>query len=380
MPFAFDTLATGCVVKAEAGREERQMITRLVLTCALMMLSEPAAAAQLASPVPEIGEEGGQVDHYPPHKATFPNGVTGIPGVVYRVQTGYRPLTLDLYLPPPTLPRTAQGFPLIVFIHGGGWMRGDSHRSGAFVDFPGVLASLSARGYVVASIEYRLSSEAVFPAQAQDVKAAIRWLRSHGSEYGIDPERAMTWGPSAGGHLASLVAVSCHAQALEPVPIVNTAAPDSRADANGSSNASDCVQGSVSWFGVFDFASIAAQAKQDKASSRDVPDTAEWRLLGCFANKCENGQMAAASPVTYVNAKNPPMLLIVGSDDKIVPYHQTLEMAEKLKASGVSCELIVIPGVDHSLIGKTPEETRQANLKALDATFRFIDKTMSIVR
>ena len=110
--------------------------------------------------------------------------------------------------------------------------------------------------------------------------------------------------------------------------------------------------------------------------SRDVADAPEWRLLGCFATECKKGQIAAASPVTYVDAKSPPMLLIVGSEDKTVPYHQTLEMADKLKAAGAGPELMVIPGVGHGLIGKTLDQTREANLKALDATFRFIDKTM----
>jgi acetyl esterase/lipase len=98
------------------------------------------------------------------------------------------------------------------------------------------------------------------------------------------------------------------------------------------------------------------------------------------ALKCKKGQIAAASPVTYVDAKSPPMLLIVGSEDKTVPYHQTLEMAGKLKAAGAAPELMVIRmvirGVDQMLIGKTLKETRNANLKTLDATFRFIDKTM----
>lgn len=264
-----------------------------------------------------------------------------------------------------------------MYIHGGGWMGGDSHRSGAFVDFPEVLASLSARGYVVASIEYRLSGEAIFPAPAQDVKAAIRWLRSRASEYGIDPARAIAWGASAGGHLAGLAAVSCNAQALEPEQTIKSAAPDTRADTIGSSKISDCVQGGVTWYGVFDIATIAAQARQDKAMSRDVPDAPEWRMLGCSARQCKEGQIAAASPVTYIDAKDPPMLLIVGTEDTTVPYHQTLEMAERLKAAGVPHELMVIPSVDHVFIGETAEQTREANLKALDATFRFIDETMN---
>jgi acetyl esterase/lipase len=353
---------------------------RLQMACAVITLScgvmVSQMAAQIPSPPPEIAVGVAHEDHYPATQVTFPNGVKGIPGLVYWQPLGYRPLTLDIYLPPAGRPRPATGFPLIVHIHGGGWMVGDSHLGGPFLDFPGVLASLAARGYVVASINYRLSSEAAFPAQAQDVKAAIRWLRSRAAEYGIDPARAMTWGESAGGHLAGLVAVSCGAQALEPAQTIKIALPNTPHNVVTSNKVSDCVQGGVTWYGVFDIATIAAQARQDKAMSRDVADAPEWKLLGCFATECKKGEIAAASPVTYVDAKSPPMLLIAGSEDKTVPYHQTLEMADKLKAAGVAPELIVIPGVHHGFVGKTLEETRDANLKALDATFRFIDKTM----
>jgi acetyl esterase/lipase len=195
------------------------------------------------------------------------------------------------------------------------------------------------------------------------VKAAIRRLRADASKYGIDPARAVAWGVSAGGHLAALAAVSCNAAALEP------AMP-------GAAKASDCLQGAVAWYGVFDLATIAAQARRDKGLSRDVRDAPEWRLLGCFASKCKKGRIAAASPVTYVDGNDPPMLLIVGDADRTVPYHQTLEMADKLTAAGVSHDLMVLSGVGHSFIGNTPEQTRDANLKALDATFRFIDQTL----
>jgi acetyl esterase/lipase len=351
------------------GRKEAHMKGPLQMTCGVLALCV-TPMAQLPTPLPEIAMQPAQMDHYPAHGVTFSNGVKGVPDIVYWRQTGYRPLTLDVYLPPERVKRPAAGFPLVIMIHGGAWLMGDRRRDGVFVDFPGVLASLAARGYVVASVEYRLSGEAIFPAQIQDVKAAIRFLRTKATDYRIDPARVMTWGTSAGGHLAALAAVSCGVQALEPASAAGSAA----------SNVSDCVRGSVAWFGVFDTATIAAQAKQDGAFSRDVADTPEWRLLGCFASECRNGQMAAASPVTYVDAKTPPMLLIVGDADKTVPYHQTLEMEQKLKAAGVAHELMVIPEVAHMLVGKTLVQTRDANLAALEATFRFIDKTMKGAR
>lgn len=334
-------------------------------------------AAQLPSPHPGIAVHASGGDPYPVRHVVFPSGVRGIPDLVYWTQSGYRPLTLDLYLPPDAVERPSTGFPLVIYIHGGAWLAGNSRRAVPFVDFPAVLASLAARGYVVASVNYRLSGEARFPAQIQDVKAAIRWLHVNASRYGIDPARSLTWGVSAGGYLAVLAAVSCGQAALEPRRSGPSVAPDAAPDLAGSSRVADCVQGAVSWYGVFDMATIAAQATQAGAMSRATPDAPEWRLLGCAGDaECTPGQLAASSPVTYVRRDDPPILLIVGSADTLVPYTQTLEMADRLEAAGAPHRLIVVPGVNHSLIGWAPEQTRDANLQALATTFRFIERTV----
>ena len=111
-----------------------------------------------------------------------------------------------------------------------------------------------------------------------------------------------------------------------------------------------------------------------KGLSRDDAGAPEWRLLGCFSRACTPTQLAAASPVSYVDRNDPPVLLIVGGEDTTVPTKQTLEMAETLTAAGVKHDLIVLPGVNHSFIGGTAQATRDANLKALAATFEFIDR------
>jgi acetyl esterase/lipase len=147
-------------------------------------------------------------DHYPSRTISFPSAVTGLADVTYSNIPGFRPLTLDIYLPSKSGNRAAPA-PLVLYIHGGGWTNGHSRQSGAFDDWPKVLASLAARGYVVASLNYRLSAEAPFPAAIQDVKSAIRFLWSRSSEYGIDPSKAIVWGGSAGGHLAALAATTC---------------------------------------------------------------------------------------------------------------------------------------------------------------------------
>jgi acetyl esterase/lipase len=338
-------------------------------------------------------------DRYPERHTDFQHGVVGTPDLVYSVLPGFRPLHLDLY----RLSADSQKHPkpLVVYVHGGGWFGGHTRQSGAFSSWPNVLASLAARGYVIASVEYRLSSEARFPAAVQDVKAAIRWLRAHAEQYGIDKRRVLIWGASAGGQLAALTATSCDVAALEPTDAV--AAPgepprSSAAAALGAPTApaspsvgapgaavvtpkaaareSDCVQAAVTWYGVFDFRTLSQQRGPNSVNLPRGGDSADARYLGCQISTCAAELVAAASPITYVKRGDPPMLLIHGLADKTVPVQQTREMFEKLRSSGVAVQLYLIPDVDHSFIGKTPADTQQASLAALAKVFEFIDTTI----
>jgi acetyl esterase/lipase len=295
--------------------------------------------------------------------------------VTYSSLTGYRPLILDLYKPA----HSAQPRPLVIYLHGGGWQSGHTRHSGAFEDWPGVLASIASRGYVVASVEYRLSAEAPFPAAVQDVKAAVRWLRAHATQFGIDKSRALVWGGSAGGQLAALVGASCGVAALEPPsmaasqrpePGATPAMPAAHAQSMPSAE-SDCVQGVIAWYGIFDFSQLA-QASAEAGRSRGP----EFRYLGCAPGKCSAEALAAAGAITYVDAKDPPVLMIHGVNDHTVPIAQSRSYLAALRAKGVKAELVEIPGVDHSFIGGTPEATRAASLRALDRSLQFIDATL----
>jgi len=312
-------------------------------------------------------------DRYPQHPATFPQGVVGIPDLVYESLPGFRPLHLDLYEPP----GKAGSHPLVIFIHGGGWVSGHTRHSGAFENWPGVLASLAAKGYVVASVEYRLSGEARFPAAIQDIKASVRWLRVHGSDYGIDKTRALVWGGSAGGQLAALAATSCGVTALEPATagVASGRAPAAVSPALES----DCVQGVITWYGIFDFATLAAQAG---ASGQQVntAGSAPSQYLGCALSSCSSAVLAAASAAHYVDSKSPPALLIHGTNDHTVPVQQSRDFYALLKSKGVLAEFVEIPGVDHSFIGSTPDATRVASLQALKKSFEFIDQTIGAGR
>jgi acetyl esterase/lipase len=230
-------------------------------------------------------------------------------------------------------------------------MAGHTRHAGAFADWPKVLAALAAEGFTVASLEYRLSGEAKFPAQVQDANAALRFLRGHAADYAIDPARVALWGGSAGGHLTALTALGCGSTALDPAAGQDT-----------------CVQGAVTWYGVYDFAAM-----------NDTPDgnAAGMRLLGC-AGPCRADQLRSVSPVAYIDRKAPPFLLIHGEEDKTVPVAQSHLGEAALKAAGVPVQAIYIPHVDHSFIGRTPAETHAASMQALNATFDFLHRVLKV--
>ena len=326
----------------------------------IVVLSVCASAtfAQVATAKEAVLEE-----RYPQPQVKFPGGVTSLPDLTYSTIPGYRQLKLDLYLPPGKI---TEARPLVIYVAGGGWAADRPRNAGAFEDFPGVFVSLAKKGYVIASIRYRLNREASFPAAEHDTKNAIRWLRSNAAKYGIDKNRVVIWGGSAGGQLAGLAAVSCGDPALAPpVPTGKaTALPES-----------DCVSGAVIWYGIFDFAQMGPPPSAPNANAANRPPDAASQFLGCKAADCPD-VARTASAVHHIDANDPPMLLIHGSADRVVPVKQSQQMYEALQAKGVKSELVIIPDVDHSFIGKTPEATHAASNLALKKTLEFIDSIL----
>lgn len=288
-----------------------------------------------------VSDKPALTDLYPDRVVQFPDGVTGYADVTYATVPGYRPNIVDIYVPASA---KVAPKPLILFIHGGGWVSGHTRHSGALSDFPKALARLASEGFVVASLEYRLAAEARYPAQLQDARAALRFLKANAARYGIDPSRAGVWGGSAGGHLAALTAMTCGEKSFDTAP-----APEG----------SECVQAAVIWYGVFDFKPMLAAGNAPSA------------LLGCGDAACAPDLVARVSPITFVDRKDPPFLLIHGNEDKTVPVAQSHIAEAALKAVGVPVEAIYIPGVDHSFIGATPAQTREATLRAMNASFDF---------
>jgi acetyl esterase/lipase len=331
----------------------------------LSLLMAGSGLARAAGEASEVSADTFMPGAYNQVSVSFPEGVRGLPGVVYWTPVGYRSQTLDLYLPPVAMAKPVTGFPVVVFIHGER-TRQRTVGFGSLSGFTEVLSSLAARGYVVAALNYRSASEARFPAQIQDIKAGLRWLHANAARFDMDSRRVLTWGVSAGGHLAALAAVSCQSGHFEP----------GRYSA-GQGSVENCVRGAVAWDGIFDFATLAAQAEASGLRSHDSGGGDDRQFLGCPAGSCMT-QMNAASPMTYVNQYSPPMLLIAGDADTAVPYQQTRQMGDCLHSAGVSGEVHLLPGIDHGLVGDSAEATRKAGAYAVERTFGFIDETLRL--
>ena len=252
-----------------------------------------------------------------------------------------KPLLLDLYLP-----KDVKQPPLLVWIHGGGWRSGDKGRGG-------ILVPLGLKnGYACASINYRLSGEATFPAQIHDCKAAIRWLRAHAKEYGYDATRIGVGGSSAGGHLVALLGTSGGDKQLEGTVGKHT-------------DQSSQVQAVLDMWGPTDFLQMDAHALPNARFKHNDPRSPESLLLGgpVLENK---DKVSQANPITYIDKQDPPFLIIHGSKDPLVPVHQSQLLDTALKKAKVPVQLIVVEGGGHGGREFNTPETNDRILKFLD--------------
>lgn len=267
--------------------------------------------------------------------STLGSGVTVHHGVEFASIEGYRPLLLDLYVP---AEGTGSGA-AIVYVHGGGWAVGTRRRFGrAFLSWsPTPLDRLAQHGFVVATVDYRLSGEARFPAQLHDVKAAVRWLRGNAAALSVDPTRIIAWGESAGGHLAVLAGLTSGDASLEGA-------------VGDHLDQSSAVCGVVDWYGPMNLLSLSAQ--HSAGSDKRPDDAASWESTMVGAPlQAEPERSRAASPITYVHAGAPPIQIHHGTVDAQVPFAQSVEFAEALRAAGGDVELVVVEGSDHFWTG-----------------------------
>ncbi len=257
-------------------------------------------------------------------KVQLPPGVKMERDVPY-IENGDDAQKLDIYFPekPGDKP-----LPLIVHIHGGGWIGGSK--------FPCPVVSMVSKGYVVASIEYRFSQKAKFPAQIQDCQAAIRWLRGNASKYNIDVDHVGAVGGSAGGHLSALVGTAGGKKAF---PVIGE-----------FRDQSDAVQCVCDIFGPANFTSVMKQAEEDKNVRNifkfNTPSDPYSSLIGAALDR-EKGLTDAVSPIHYVSEQTPPMLILHGTHDTLVPYAQSEELTAALKAKNVPVWFQTLPGSGH---------------------------------
>lgn len=260
-----------------------------------------------------------------PEKAKLPKGVKATYDLEY-VPKGHERNKLDIYEP-----EDAKGaLPLVVWVHGGAWRGGSKDRC------PAVF--LVNQGYTVASINYRLSQHDIYPAQIEDCKAAIRFLRANADKYHIDTKHVGVWGASAGGHLVALMGTGGSVSEWN--------------NRGGNKDQSSAVQAVCDWFGPTDFTQFADRVVADPKSALAI------LLGGAVSEKKE--QAAKANPITFISKETPPFLIMHGDEDPTVPLSQSKILEEALKKAGVEVRLEVLKGAKHGGPEfQTPEVVKQ---------------------
>lgn len=280
------------------------------------LAQSPAATNALASPTRRNGPGGFDFSRPMP----LPAGVKAERNIPY-VENGHANQVLDIFLPEKPADKP---LPLMIWIHGGAWL-GGSHVN------PAVLYLVN-KGFAVASIEYRFSQHAIWPAQADDCKAAIRFLRANAGNYNFDPERFAVGGDSAGGHLSAFIGTSGDVVEIE--------------GSLGVTNISSRVQAVVDLFGPTDLAIMGQQSGPHSMIKHDAADSPESKLMGGPIQ--EKRELAkTANPLTYIDKKDPPFLILHGDNDQLVPLGQSTKLAKALIDAGVEVTMKTIPGAGH---------------------------------
>jgi acetyl esterase/lipase len=269
-------------------------------------------------------------------ESRLPEGVIAHRDLAY-VAGGHERQKLDLYLP-----KAGAKLPLIINIHGGAFKMGSKEQ--------GVPAEYLAQGYAVASINYRLSQHAKFPAQIEDCKAAVRWLRAHAGEYRLDPHHFAAWGASAGGHLAAMLGTTGDTKEFDVGPNLDQTSG---------------VQAVVDYFGPTDFLQMDTH-RLPNGQVHDAVNSPESELIGGAIQE-NKAKAAKANPIAYVTSGDPPFLICHGDQDPLVPHHQSELLETALKMAGVPVTFYTVKGAGHGGFKdpKVPEMTREFLAKHL---------------
>ena len=291
-------------------------------------------------------EDFDRVGDLPERRIRIPDDVTVVRDVVFGTGGG-RDLKMHIVLPAES---DRQLRPAFVWIHGGGWQSG-SKEGGLAQVIP-----LVRSGFVGATIEYRLTGEAPFPAQIEDCKCAIRFLKAHAQKYGIDPNRVAVGGSSAGGHLVALLGTSGGEKSLEG----NGGWPDQ----------SSRVHAVLDLYGPTDFRAFVTTSGYERHNQDGSPES---KLLGGGEVLSSPDQIRIVNPITYVDSDDPPFLIIHGSNDRTVPLNQSTLLHDALKKAGVSAQLKIIEGGGHGGPEFSTEEIRDLEKTFLSQLLRSDD-------
>jgi acetyl esterase/lipase len=322
-------------MKIRAGWLFFLCVMLLALLACKAEASPTATSSVTASPSPV---------HTPPATTLAPSPPPGpepaklgtvVKDVIYGNAGGVA-LKLDIYYP-----KTAAGaIPAVVYVHGGGWTSGDKAIGAGAEDMPEMVN----RGYLTVSINYRLAPQYKFPAQIEDAKCAIRFLKANASVYGINPDRIGVWGGSAGGHLVALLGTTDASAGME--------------GSGGYPNQSSRVRAVVDMFGPSDLTALfrlgGGSVMQDVFGTSDI----------------NSPVLKTASPVTYITPDDPPFLILHGDKDTVVPLSQSQILYNQLKAGGVTATLVVVKNSGHGFVpsGGAISPTR-AEITAMVADF-----------
>ncbi len=276
------------------------------------------------------GTAQAQEGNSPQRRGAQPKGDVVISRNIEYARVGEKRLLLDI-----AVPKNVQRPPLVVWVHGGGWRKGSKGNGGR-------IRGLVAQGFAIASINYRLSGEAQFPAQIHDCKAAIRWLRAHAKKYGYDAKRIGAAGSSAGGHLVALLATSGGVAELE-------------GEVGGNVDRSSRVQAVCDLWGPTDFLQLDAHAIPGGRLVHNAANSPEAQLIGGPIQENKE-KVARANPITYVDHTDPPLLIIHGEQDAVVPVHQSELLVKACQRAGVPVQYHALAGEGHGAKGFPPEK------------------------